>query len=659
MPAKDIVDAGREYTVRIPVQTEAAYFKSEELKVNGAKYTLPLVLIDCGIDVANIQASDIAFYDTTTNKPAGITVESVKKNGETLTLTLAIDGDGTKNYAAEKIDGTTVKIGTDFDFIAHVASASFYPVFDYAEDSGNNIRVTLELYAKNGTFGTISETMFSFDGDFAEAQVVSVERKSDSVVEAVIDVPANGMTAENLDMTGGVTLKEGALVNVWGESASETSFTRSYSNESMGRDLTGTDIDVIKNIVGGFGNTPFGTVTSVASGVASGANAALTILDLTGIMPNKTSQTLTLLKDVEEKINNIQYILNKELGIVKEMQKQLYTQDISDFDTDLGDLSTLNNTVTGYFRTGAEKLGVAQPEAETQEDVEKNTAAWKEYAEELSTKIKSEDKPGSTFEGFKDKFSKLESLFIRVASQVNKESGQNPMAVLDQLCTLTYNFDTIAYIPRAAQRSNIRYELEKAFINIAMYYSCDMENESVKSAKNSLQTFENLIREDSDPNKCGQFADRKRTDGMALCYIKGYTFFTGADYWEDDLLGSAQRYAILLGKDPQIYDTFDKKDDFEEDERTDFVSRMNGRTIREEIELAGFGCYWYHNCDGIAFYRKRKYNGERKYWYSSQRKWNQYVYAILWDSKEITWELQDSEGSGWLMSFLSWVGPKQ
>ena len=541
-------------------------------------------------------------------------------------LTLGVPEAADKNDVAKALSGVTVKIGDNFKFASNVTTAVFYPVFDYVEDDGENQNLTLELYSRNGTFAyPLTKNMFELGDDFTGGQVLSVTRTSDTVAELKISVPANNQTVDDLDKTGTITANAGVLVNEWGEVTDEAcGYTRRYTQDSLGRDLTAPDIDTIKGIVGGFGNTALGTITSVASGVTGGLEAVMTILDLTGIVPNKTSQTLTLLKQVADNVQTVLDLMNRQIEIMRDVQSQTYKLQLSDFDAKLATLNDRNGRLATYYGYAKTDLGI-DPDSETKPyptaDDMKDLGKMKELAAKIVAHCKEEEAKGTNkYLNFTKNFNELVTAYGDVAVKATLPSDENPMGVFDKFCTLTYNFDTSTYEARTAQRLDIEYALKEGFLNIALYYGCEFTegeiNPDLQSAKTHLVAFENLINEDTSEGKQkGAFAVVKNTSSGAYSYVlnmnlkRSLTCFTHEGTCVVDNVGT----------------------NFDADQEKNFVTRMQGRTMAEELDLAGFDYSlikgatigmplknWSEKDGAWSFGDVRKF----KHWYSDVIKWN-------------------------------------
>lgn len=697
--ADAIKNAREAISAKIPVETLSAYFVGEKLHRTGSSYTLPLVLIDCGVDISSLAAKNIQFYrmgESGEEAADDITATHVNKTGDDeVLLTLSINDAKDRNAAAKKLNGAIVKINegeNQFEFSANIAEASFYPVFDYVEKVGDKLQFTLELYAHSGTFSNdLSAANFAFGQGFEGGSDVSVELTSDTTAQLIFNIPANGQTVESLNVDGGVTIKAGGLKNMWGDATSEnTSYIRSYTQDGLGKyTLMGSgDVEILKKVVGGFGNTAAGTVASLASGAASAGTAILTILDITGIMPNKTSQTLTLLKEVSETINSMHDELNRQTALMQNIQKAIYNSDLSSFDTQIANLNTLDTIVSGFLATAAAdpSLGLTFPF--TKEELatlqvkgtdsrfqynnltSEQDAALKKYTNDLVNAVKNAEKEGrAAYRGFEQAYIQLESTYRSVLVQLTKTNDQNPMAIFDKLCSHTFNFDTSAYGTRYAQRLNIANAVEKALDNIALYYGCDPTNPVFQSATASYNNFLKLINDDASKGAIGTFAVTKKPDPAwnvnktAYCYTigrnvvltdyfvyqnkndnkwyKSDVYRYGFHFYEDSATNYYTMSAFYTSRDHCGTANFSKN--FGDDEIQEFVRRMNGRTLREELTVAGFTGKL--TADGMLFKCWKKNDGGYR-WMEVRHATSYYCTGIKLDKKEPEQILRAQEDGG-------------
>lgn len=618
--ADGIINAYCTTSARVPVKTEAAYFASSEMTVRGSTVKVPLVLIDV-VDMASLTMDSFAFE-------SGVAVTDCTMDSNTqVTLTLTVDGASDKNSAAAALNGQTVKIGDDYEFVASFVPAGFYPVFDYVEKDGNNLKFTLELYVNSGTFAdSLTKDMFSFGYDFEGASVVSIEKTGDTTAELIISVPANGQTTEELAMDGEVIVAAGALINSWGDaSESEASYMRNYSQDSMGRDLSTTDIDSIKSIVGGFGNTTFGTISSVASGAIAGASAVKTILEMTGIIQSEHAQVMEKLEEISNGIEEIKGILEQNTALINELRIDADKKGYKDFVTDLDNLISYCKYAAGYYAKGEALLNkgyLIQQESETVKiNVPSDKSSddeWRTYYSALATAmLQEQDNRNADFRGFREAMEQLRGLYTGVANQVKQTDNTNPIYYFDHYCSLTYNFDSSAYPARAAFRLKIDYALKTALAYLMIYYNIQGGSSEYLTVFNAAET--ELAKRDI-----------KQSDTV-------HVYVTGTDFNKTKIVkGSTADYTFST-----------IKRNFTDSEITEFISRMpKGTTLRNEFEQAGITVSDGSTLFGISFLRTPDSTGLALSWRKTvkQDDWkdffdwetvNYYAKVIKWDSREV------------------------
>ena len=592
-------DGHSAYYAKVPVQTEMARFVSEDLTYKDGSVTVPLTLIDIA-DVKSLTADSFTFEK-------GVKVTDCNVDSDTqVTLTMTVDGATSANSAAQILNGQTVKVGNEQELTASFVSAEFYPVFDFVEEDGENLKITLELYANSGKFADVKPESVSLGADFQDGKTVSIEKKSDTVAELIVSVPANGQTDETLNMDGEVILAKGSLINKWGEATdSESTYLRNYSQENMGKDLTSTDIDTIKEIVGGFGNTTFGTISAVASGASTGFSAVKTILEMTGVIESEHQQVMNKLNEISNQVQKVQDTLDMHTQLLEKLQETVYNTNLSPFDTNVAKLNTYINYIAGYFESGAKLLGIKQPTSQSDRE-------WSEYNEKLLDAMENAERSGDkNFKGFSNKFQDLEQLYVNVATELSKTDNQNPLYLFDQLCTLTYNVDTQCYTPRTAYRAKLQYTLEKALAYILLYYDygADPNQSQCKVNRDLFNTAKKQIDNRKVEAKPGQK------------WVYSYSLST-----------PTQEMSFNTSKGNYAFPFY--KRNFTSAEKNEFIKRMNGRPLAKEImDLAGIKVTGKGSV-GIAF-SCEKHNDGSWYWGGCRHYTNYYADIIGWDSAKI------------------------
>lgn len=611
---------------KVPVQTVRAYFESDKMTANGSTVTVPLTLIDI-VDLDSLTKNSFSF-------DSGVTVTGCTKDSDTqVTLTMTVDGAKDKNSAAKVLNGQTVKIGNDYEFTASFASATFYSVLDYVEEDGGDLKLTLDLYVHGGTFADkLTNEMFSFGYDFEKASVVSVERTDDYAAELIISVPESGQTEETLDMYGEILLAAGTLVNRWGDKTEERAeCLKRFVQSDMSRDLSEVDINNIKNIVGGFGNTTFGTIKSVASGAVTGVNAVKTILEMTGLIQSEHAEVMNKLNEISNQLKQIQGTLAQILQLVKLVQKAQYETLLQDFNAAISAINSDCNYLEQYFAAGAD-LGWQPDDDAPVED-------WNNYIQKM---LDEEDNNNLKFFDFKETVLHLKDQYGYAARQLALTDETNPLYLVDEICTLTYNFDTGAYPERVGYRVNVQHALERALSYLALFYGTDNQenNNLYTNAMNGMDNHEVEKIEYPWPYSVGAVGDH------IYCYTLN-TWIRAEDYYyiSHSAKGSA---AILNDID------YSPNRNFTPEEMDDFVSRMSGRTFRQEMKLSSI--YIDDKTAGFSFSWEHHNNGDWK-WSSARHYTNYYADAGLWDDTTITKRLNTwyEDGSKTYYDLRQWV----
>lgn len=240
-----VKNAGNIVRATVPIELERMFLDSSSIKADGEKVTATVKLVGISEDIAGLKPEDFVFdRDVTVTK-------AEKKSNNEATLTMTVKGAKDANTAAAVLDGQKLRVLDKYEIDIMAEEASFYPVFDYVEKSGENLQLTLMLYSNDGTFADkLNKDQVVLGGDFTKGKVDSLEKETDTTAKLMITVPANGESVESFDMDGDITIKSGSLISEWGEATSaDTTDTRNYSQESTGRTGEG---DVIRIVINDF-----------------------------------------------------------------------------------------------------------------------------------------------------------------------------------------------------------------------------------------------------------------------------------------------------------------------------------------------------------------------------------------------------------------------
>jgi hypothetical protein len=182
-----------------------------------------------------------------------------------------------------------------------------------------------------------------------------------------------------------------------------------------------------------------------------------------------------------------------------------------------------------------------------------------------------------------------------VAGAIAKPEATNPILKYDKYWNTYFNFETQGYYVRQAYRSNIEYQLTRAFSLLEIYYNIfDPRTANTQDThyENYVKAMEALERMPAgqSPEDVDRSADRNGNNKRFRIYCPTFDCDITDLQVEDKVTGCK----VL---DEQIQE---------------FIRRMNGRTVREELELAGLwgnGLVgdWYYNILGEVYHNPGSY----------------------------------------------------
>lgn len=541
-----VVDGAKPIEVFIPVDDVAVSLDSAKLTAENGKVTVPILL-------GGYRFTDKAAAGSFEMDGASITGFEKKSDTEGV-LTLNVSGVKDKNSAAAALDGKNLTIAADavgssevLTAEANLNGAAFYPVFDYAEEKDGNYNITLILYANAGVFAEgLENGMVSFADDFKDASVESITRTGDTTAELKITMPSSGVSVEEMNLNGTVKLAVGALVNRWGDKAEETAYTREYSQESMGRLFTDMEIGQIKDIVGGFGNTTWGTISSVGSGFISGASGIYSALEIIGVIESEKAK----LDKIYNAIMGLHDNFNGLSMEIDALRGDMAGASIGDFYTNkLMMLAQYRRYALGKIQNAQKRLkdqGVAAPAGSP----EKDTEAWSAYMSQVMKQVADNDKDGT--------FTFLKNYYASVYTAVTTTGTGNVLDSFDKYMTYYYNFDVQGYDEREAFRTAIQFEMLNTYFLLCSYYQYgDQDTYTIQELTNQYKKLNSVI----DQKKV-----QRGTGSYKYMYVRNQGVFLASDWFGE--------YTKFL----EITDSM----------ASAFSKRLHGRTVKEELESVGW-----------------------------------------------------------------------
>ena len=655
-----VKDGYADVTAEVPVTLETACFDASTLKFADGKIT-------GDFKVYGVADADKLNKDNV--KLEGATVEGVEKvDDNTVRLTLSAEGVKDVNGFVDDVSYGILTLDS-YQTMLEVSQASFYPVYDYVEQDGDSLKLTLKLYPSNGTFADgLSADQITFSDDFEQAKAESITVE-DGIATLILTLPANGMTEETLDVIGTVELPEGAMVNLWGDKSShECISTRSYNAESLGRGWLGDLWGKIKDGASKIGNAIKDGASYVWDKVKDGASTVWDKLkDAGGALWDKIKDT-GIWDAIQSGAGNIWDALKSGSGYLSELlglgnasasnQKQMieYSKQIlSELGAVKGDLaylkgelaevktaigSVLDNQATiirqleeiakdmkigqneGYqqqletletystrvsmtLELGAmymaledavaegklsdlsqfdemtrEELAVAVepylPDADTMTD--KQLAS---YNDRLIDYINKRAKDVE-FKSFNDDYRELVKALTNVANMLNRTDSTNPLTRYDEICAATYNFDSQAFPYRLSLRLTALSLMDQGITLVASVEKAMSHPRGTTFLDLTARVEEAIIRINLTPlgHPAEEIKAVKNTwkdPSEPEYYPYSYVFKNKVrvmNFWIYD----AGSWAGLNGA---VHRAWNK------DELDEFLSRTEGRTLKQEFESAG------------------------------------------------------------------------
>ena len=303
-------------------------------------------------------------------------------------------------------------------------------------------------------------------------------------------------------------------------------------------------------------------------------------------------------QNVGLEVVNLHCLTSEMNRSVKIVEQELYSQGVEAFDNALIAMEADAEVLQRMFAQGAivaDEMGLYVPvnDCTAQEEFDFNTQL-------VEIIIGEEQKGGAAAQPFRDFKSYVEDLrtnFTLVAGAVAKPEATNPILKYDKYWNTYFNFETQGYALRQAYRSNIAYQLTRAFSLLEIYYNIfDPRTASTQDTHytNYAKAMDALAAmpagqspEDIDRSADGLNGNRK---------FRVYCPTFNCDITELSIVHNL----VATGK---VLD----------EQMNEFINRLHGRNLEQELKLAGLwgnGRYneWYLESWGIG------YDGDKLLW---------------------------------------------
>ena len=471
-----IKDAYSTVSAKVEVKLDYSGLDASSLKLKGDKISADLKVYGSA-DVNSLTKDNI--------KVEGAVVETAeKKDDNTVALTLSAENVKSVNDFVDAVSGKKLTVDSYETEIA-LSQSKFYPVFDYVEEDGKNLKLTLKLICFYGSFDKkLSTKDFSFSDELKDAKAESVKVDEDGITELIITVPANGQTADKLSINGTLTVAAGALVNAWGEkTANECSYTRDYSNELLGKDVslnTDTLLEIQKYTRGK--NTIFGQLCYWGGVGGQVFSIAKTVLEITGVIKSEHTQVMEQLAALDKKLDVVIENQIKVIGMLDDLAKELKFAENDQYKDDLDNLQYYAHNMELTFENAALEMALEEAVKNGELasmpsfaglDEEALEAAMGEYEKKYLPDVSAfteeeiyaysdsvtdyiidhaEEKKNRLYASYEANYDHMYTALVDVAKKIARTDGTNPFTRYDELCAKKYNFDSQCYDFRCAQR---------------------------------------------------------------------------------------------------------------------------------------------------------------------------------------------------------------
>ncbi len=530
----------------------------------------------------SLTADDITLKDAF----EGMKVSKLSNDNNSITLTvsgspvIADDSAATGCYGTMEFSGKP--FGSEDAITKRVMLASlgseeapeggyFYPFFESALENDGFYELTVTLQPRCAVFSeNFGKNSITLGNDFEGADILSLEKDPDNenYRNLVLKVAKQPEDENGYFYIGSITLEKDSLTDKNGKTNPEAvTMSRSYSVESMGKALDASDVKVIKGIVGGFGNTTFGTIFGVVKGIGSAASFGYQVLGWFGVVPTESSrhqdemdklnEIQQQLRELNSRLDEIDSTLERQTDMLYAIERDQKETALANFDTSFSAMiSCISDIEYALNKKNAKKINTL---LKSFDGVEVNS---KEEALDALNKmaVKISKLPASNIDTIADKVKLLESSYREVATAMQNKPS-NPINRFLQLCAINDNFTTTSLIEKQLYSLDIEVHLRKALGLLSFFKGYDANDANIKLADSVYYPdFESVT---TDKN------------GNPYCYLSGsYVYMTGevTSFIYNPMKNNRLSQYIFLGKTDA--------------ER--FAARMHGRTLKEEMMFAGF-----------------------------------------------------------------------
>ncbi|BCI60697.1 hypothetical protein [Solibaculum mannosilyticum] len=595
--AKEAVKDGiNDVLCDIPVKTPSLMCDISGLTYENGFAVLPIHLLDATFN-SEIREDSFAFAGQ-----EGITVKAFEKTSDTQgVLTLDVPA-ADIDEAASLLDGgeitleaEAVSCGEEITAVVYASQAQPKVVFDYVEEQDGKIILTLDIRVQNGSFtGTLADAV-TVGGDLTGAQISFATDGDQMYDQMLVTLPASG-DLEGLDLTGTVTFAAGCMENLWGTPSEEITIERGFSQETLGKTTGSSVITSIGDFLTGTVGSSLANGITIWGGISSLKDIGSTIGQWMGIVESPGANELRILNLVTELNQKVDEISNKISALNGKMDYINAANKVDSFNSRLNSLyettesfyRSINSSLNSVLKTAQQTrvLGMdgqmrdaytltingeqyeipeefynAYQDTKTVNTTDANTIKrWTGYEstyDQLMERIAE-----ATIQVSKNEYSK-ESIDVIFKNLSNDIVAQDLLGAYDLTKDYQYNFSTQSCIPKEKYRSYINGVMQTALITTLSVVKSMYPDRDCSDIMGALE-------------KLGQYMDNN-SDYPTIKDDKYIYFHIPGKWVEKELVCIA-----LNWERSEWYGALTNT------QIDDFIRRLDGKTVRQELEGAGF-----------------------------------------------------------------------
>ena len=326
----------------------------------------------------------------------------------------------------------------------------------------------------------------------------------------------------------------------------------------------------------GYGEPFYNIIKGYSTGdLASTLGGTLGVLKMCGIGKGSSAgvtneQILAEIKALRADVNDLRGLTAAMFRELDEAVQAIYAGNLETFDNAVAALSTCGNVAEDMLRA-AHKIALEQGlEAPGEDATPEEEHAYYDTLVEIA--FGQEDAHKKAFRGFKSNFEKLDTNFTLVAGEMAKAANFNPLTTYKKYWDTYFNYETQSWWLCQAYRSNIEYQLKRAYALLTVYYN--IGDPTMSEDERTHDSYAgNLARALSGMQNVPmpKSRDDVRWTQMDVNVYSG-TFqrtIRRMNYTEGDFAGGPQMSKSVAMR---------------------LVEKLHGRTLFEDLDLSGLNC---------------------------------------------------------------------